>query len=97
MPAKHVPLRTCIACGRQRPKREMVRVVRTPQGAVELDPTGKKAGRGAYICPDEQCWAKALKKGRLEHGLRGPVASSDLEQLRAVRPAANRAAKEEVV
>ncbi|GAC1447968.1 MAG: hypothetical protein PVSMB4_04370 [Ktedonobacterales bacterium] len=65
--ARHVPQRTCVACKQVRPKRELIRVVRTPQGHVELDPTGKKSGRGAYVCARRGCWELALKKGRLEH------------------------------
>ncbi|HLZ23081.1 MAG TPA: YlxR family protein [Ktedonobacterales bacterium] len=63
---RHVPERTCIACKEVRPKRELIRVVRTPDGHVVLDPTGKKSGRGAYICARRSCWEPALKKGRLE-------------------------------
>ena len=64
---RHVPQRTCIACKQVRPKRELLRIVRTPQGHVELDPTGKKSGRGAYLCAKRSCWDLALRKGKLEH------------------------------
>lgn len=64
---RHVPQRTCVACKQVRPKRELLRIVRTPQGHVELDPTGKKAGRGTYLCARRSCWDLALKKHRLEH------------------------------
>jgi predicted RNA-binding protein YlxR (DUF448 family) len=67
----HIPLRTCLASGEKRPKREMIRVVRTTEGRVEMDPTGKKAGRGAYLCLERTCWDQALKKNRLEYALRG--------------------------
>ncbi len=63
---RHVPERTCVACRQQRPKRELLRIVRTPQGRVELDPTGKKSGRGAYLCAKRSCWDLALRKGVLE-------------------------------
>src|SRR5262249_34803256 len=63
---RHVPERTCIACRQARPKRELIRIVRTPQGHVEMDPTGKKSGRGAYLCAKRSCWEPALRKGRLE-------------------------------
>lgn len=63
---KHVPQRTCIVCRQVRPKRELIRVVRTPAGHVELDPTGKKSGRGAYLCARRACWEPALRKGKLE-------------------------------
>jgi uncharacterized protein len=64
---RHVPQRTCIACKQVRPKRELLRIVRTPQGHVELDATGKKSGRGAYLCAKRSCWDLALRKGKLEH------------------------------
>ena len=63
---KHVPLRTCIACRETKPKRELLRVVRTPDGHVMIDATGKKSGRGAYLCARLSCWEAALKKKRLE-------------------------------
>lgn len=63
---KHVPLRTCIACRETKPKRELLRVVRTPDGHVMIDATGKKSGRGAYLCARLPCWETALKKKRLE-------------------------------
>jgi len=53
---KHVPQRTCIVCQQVRPKRELIRVVRTPAGHVELDPTCKKSCRGAYLCARRSCW-----------------------------------------
>ena len=64
-----VPLRTCVACRTERPKRELVRVVRAPDGSVTLDPTGRLAGRGAYLCADGACWSTALKKHSLERAL----------------------------
>jgi uncharacterized protein len=63
---KHVPLRTCISCRETKPKRELLRVVRTPDGHVQLDPVGKKSGRGAYLCARLSCWENAMKKKRLE-------------------------------
>ncbi len=55
---KHIPIRQCIACRQRRPKRELLRIVLTPMGPV-LDPTGRKPGRGAYVCPDNPaCWAE---------------------------------------
>ena len=70
---RHIPIRTCVACGAKEGKRALVRVVRTPEGRVEVDPTGKRPGRGAYLCPRRACWEKALKKGRLERALRSPL------------------------
>ncbi len=63
---RHIPQRTCVACGEVRPKRELIRVVRTPQGHVEIDATGKKSGRGAYLCARRSCWEPALRRGKLE-------------------------------
>lgn len=66
---KHIPQRTCIACRQEKPKRELIRVVRTLAGPLEVDPTGKKAGRGAYICANQRCWEIAFKRKALEHAL----------------------------
>lgn len=67
MQPKKIPMRHCTGCGEEKPKKELVRVVRSPQGEVSLDVTGKKAGRGAYICPKAACLAKARKAKRLEN------------------------------
>lgn len=61
MKAKKVPLRQCIACRTQRPKRELLRIVRTPDGVLQFDPKGKMSGRGAYLCVSLACLRKALK------------------------------------
>lgn len=66
MQQKRVPLRKCTGCGEMKPKKELVRIVKDPEGAISLDRTGKKAGRGAYLCPDEACLAVAKKARRLE-------------------------------
>src|SRR5579859_6870757 len=65
-PPKHIPLRTCVACQQTKPKRELLRIVRTPDSHVFIDATGKKSGRGAYLCARLSCWEQALKKKRLE-------------------------------
>lgn len=78
---KHMPLRTCVGCHQVLVKRELVRVVRTPQGNIEVDNTGKKAGRGAYLHPMLQCWELALKGNRLEHTLKGQLTVESREQL----------------
>lgn len=81
---RHVPVRRCVACGAQRPKRELVRVVRTPYGDVKVDKGGRESGRGAYLCPDPQCWAEGLKPkklGRLEYALRSRIRPEDKETL----------------
>lgn len=59
----------CSGCKQRREKREMVRVVRSPEGEISLDRTGKKSGRGAYVCPDPQCLRLARKARRLERSL----------------------------
>lgn len=66
MQQKRIPLRKCTGCGEMKPKKELVRIVKDPDGAISLDRTGKKAGRGAYICPEEACLAAAKKARRLE-------------------------------
>jgi predicted RNA-binding protein YlxR (DUF448 family) len=84
MAAKHIPQRTCIACHTVRSKRELVRVVRTLENHVEADATGKKAGRGAYLCRQRECWEDVLSRdGRLEHALKMEVSidANDLARL----------------
>jgi len=80
---KHVPLRTCVACRTTGAKRGLVRIVRTPQGGVEVDPTGKAAGRGAYLCRRRQCWQEALKRDALARALRVKLWDADREKLKA--------------
>ncbi|MGQ9598228.1 MAG: RNase P modulator RnpM [Anaerolineae bacterium] len=80
---KHVPLRSCIACQRKRPKRELIRVVRTPEGTIEVDPKGKRAGRGAYLCSDRRCWNEALQTRKLGHALKCQVSEEDLAEVRS--------------
>lgn len=67
---RHVPQRTCVACRLGKPKREMVRLVRLAEGNVAVDPTGKKSGRGAYLCSDPACWQAGLKRGVLVRALK---------------------------
>lgn len=78
---KHIPQRTCVACGEVRPKRELARLVRVPGGGVEVDPSGRKVGRGAYLCPASACWQAGLKKGRLEYVLRTTITEDNRQQL----------------
>jgi predicted RNA-binding protein YlxR (DUF448 family) len=67
---RHVPQRTCVACRQVAGKRTLVRVVRTAEGTVEVDPTGKRNGRGAYLHADPACWDLALKRNVLQHALK---------------------------
>ncbi len=63
---KKTPMRKCLGCGEMKPKQELIRAVRSPEGEVSLDLTGKKNGRGAYICQDRGCLTKAIKAKRFE-------------------------------
>ena len=71
---KKIPLRKCLGCGEQKAKKDLVRIVRTPEGEIVLDKTGKKSGRGAYICPSKECFQKARKAKRFERSLEVPIA-----------------------
>lgn len=66
MKQKKIPLRMCSGCGEHKPKKELVRVVKSPEGEVSLDLSGRKPGRGAYICPTLECLKKAREARRLE-------------------------------
>lgn len=63
---KKIPMRQCLGCREMKPKRELIRVVRSPEGDISLDFKGKASGRGAYVCPDAQCLKKAVKAKALE-------------------------------
>jgi len=79
--AKHVPLRSCVACRETKPKRELVRVVRVSDERVEVDRTGKKNGRGAYFCPAQECWELGQKRKALNHALSMTVSQDNWEEL----------------
>ncbi len=66
---RKIPMRQCLGCNEHKPKRDMLRVLRTPEGEILLDFTGKKSGRGAYVCPRVQCLKKARKSKRIETAL----------------------------
>ena len=83
MRRKHVPLRSCIACHQKRPKRELIRIVRIPEGGLEVDSQGKRAGRGAYFCPTRQCWQAALEQRALQRVLGCQVSDEEVTALRA--------------
>ncbi|MBQ9413280.1 MAG: YlxR family protein [Oscillospiraceae bacterium] len=70
---KKIPIRQCLGCRTQRPKRELIRVVRSPDGEISLDARGKANGRGAYLCPDPACLKKAVKSRALERALEVPI------------------------
>ena len=76
---KHVPQRTCVGCRKVLPKRSLIRLVRTP-GGVQVDPTGKAAGRGAYLHDARSCWERGLK-GTLAHALKVDLTDQEREYL----------------
>ncbi|MCD7822589.1 MAG: YlxR family protein [Oscillospiraceae bacterium] len=78
---KKKPIRTCLGCGEPREKKSLVRIVRTPDGEILVDPTGKKSGRGAYICPKSECLGKARKKRSLERSLECEIPGEIYERL----------------
>jgi len=79
--SKHIPQRTCVACRKVRPKQQLIRLVCSLEGGVEVDTGGKMAGRGAYLCRARECWEIGLRGGRLEHALRSTIAPENREQL----------------
>ena len=70
---KKIPMRQCLGCREMKPKRELIRVVRSPQGEISLDFRGKAPGRGAYVCPDPQCLKKAIKARALERAFSAQI------------------------
>ena len=66
MVQKKIPMRQCLGCREMKPKKELIRVVRSPEGEIHLDFRGKANGRGAYVCPDTACLKKAMKSKALE-------------------------------
>ena len=70
---KKIPLRQCLGCREMKPKRELIRVVKSPEGEVSLDFKGKKPGRGAYLCPDPECLKRARKGRALERAFSAPM------------------------
>ncbi len=83
---KHVPQRMCVVCRRARPKRELVRVVRLSapgnEGVVVVDETGKRSGRGAYLCLQQACWGTAQTRRQLERALKVTMTAETVDQLR---------------
>ena len=80
---KHKPQRTCITCRKVKDKRDLIRVVRTPDSNVILDPGGKANGRGVYICKETDCWEKGVNKERLSQPLKIAVTLEQIEKLQA--------------
>ena len=82
---KHVPMRTCVVCREKAGKRQLLRVVRTPDG-VQVDPSGKLNGRGAYLCEREACWQRAIMSDVLAKALRVTLTAEDRERLKQAQP-----------
>ncbi len=80
---RKIPMRQCLGCNQHKPKRELVRVVRSPEEEVSLDATGKKSGRGAYICRDLSCLRKVRKSGRLAKNLACEIPAEVYDRLEA--------------
>lgn len=78
---KKVPMRKCMGCNESKPKRELIRIVREPDGKITLDERGKISGRGVYICPDRNCLAKVKKTGRLGRSLEVEIPEAIYEAL----------------
>ena len=78
---RKVPMRKCIGCGEMRNKKEMLRVLKTPEEEIVLDATGRKNGRGAYLCFDKECLQKAVKNRGLERSLKTAIPPSVYESL----------------
>ncbi len=80
---RHVPLRTCVACGKKTEKERLVRLVAPPGGGVEVDVSGKAPGRGAYVCREGGCAVDSLKKGRIDATLRRSTTEQEWSALRS--------------
>jgi predicted RNA-binding protein YlxR (DUF448 family) len=80
---RRIPTRSCVACRTSRPKRELLRVVRTPEARVAIDDTGRVAGRGAYVCRDEACITRAIERGALARALETTIPPELREELMA--------------
>lgn len=81
MKMKKIPQRKCVGCNEMKDKKDLLRIVRSPEGEISLDLTGKKNGRGAYVCPNPECITKAVKEKRLERALEKTVSQDVYQQL----------------
>jgi len=82
MKKKSQPMRVCVGCEELKSKKELIRIVLSPTGEISVDKTGKAPGRGAYICPEESCFAAAYKAKRLEKSLKHAVSAEIYENLK---------------
>lgn len=78
---KKIPMRQCLGCREMKPKKELIRVVRSPEGEISLDFRGKANGRGAYICPDPDCLRKAVKARELERAFSAQIPQEVYDKL----------------
>ena len=78
---KKIPQRKCVGCNEMKDKKSLLRIVRSPEGEISLDLTGKKNGRGAYVCPDKDCITKAVKEKRLERALEKAISDEVYNKL----------------
>ncbi|HJV46703.1 MAG TPA: YlxR family protein [Bacillota bacterium] len=81
MKQKKIPMRKCVACQEMTPKKELIRVVRNPDGDVKIDPTGKASGRGAYLCRKESCFILARKRKALDRSLEVTISDEVYQRL----------------
>ena len=81
MKPKKVPMRMCVGCREMKEKRELIRIVRTPEGETLMDPTGKKSGRGAYLCRKAECLKKAIRQHQLERQLEVSLSEETAQSL----------------
>ncbi len=82
MKTRKIPMRKCMGCQEMKNKKELIRVVRTPEGEIVIDRTGKRSGRGAYICPQSACLEKAIRQKALERALETAIDASVYQTLR---------------
>ncbi len=78
---RHIPERKCVACGQRTAKRSLTRIVRTTEGAVQADATGKANGRGAYLCAAAACWERGVRRGGLERSLKTAIPGRERQLL----------------
>ncbi|MBE6062195.1 MAG: YlxR family protein [Clostridium butyricum] len=82
MKVKKIPLRMCTGCMEMKPKKELIRIVKTPEGEICIDLTGKKSGRGAYVCRNIECFEKAYKAKRLSRNLETQISDEIYDKLK---------------
>ena len=83
MKPKKIPMRMCVGCREMKPKKELLRVVRSPEGEISFDLTGRKPGRGAYVCHSSECLLRAIKQKQLERTFSSPISDEIRDALAA--------------